>query len=106
VCCADNSPYLTELTRVLSGTLRNCGTHVAKTTAAFSNAKKRAWEVIMAANQRGGSSEQHAKAGAKGGKASSGGGSSSGSRKEAAKKGGESHSKEQMSEIGKKGGKK
>jgi hypothetical protein len=64
----------------------------------------------MAQNQRGGSSEQHAKAGSQSkggqGKSSSGGNQGGGSRSEAARKGGESHSKEHMSEIGKKGGQK
>jgi len=65
---------------------------------------------IMAQNQRGGSSEQHAKAGSQSkggqGKSSSGSSQGGGSRTEAARKGGESHSKEHMSEIGKKGGRK
>ncbi|HEX8247665.1 MAG TPA: hypothetical protein VF599_05820 [Pyrinomonadaceae bacterium] len=58
----------------------------------------------MAEKQRGGSSADHAKAGSqsKGGKGGSGGGN----REEAARKGGESHSSEHMSEIGRKGGKK
>ena len=61
----------------------------------------------MANKQRGGSSEDHAKAGSQSkggqGKGSSGGGGG-GSRSDAARKGGESHSKEHMSEIGRKGG--
>jgi len=64
----------------------------------------------MAGNQRGGSSEDHAKAGSqsKGGQGKSGGssGGGGGSRSEAARKGGESHSKEHMAEIGRKGGEK
>ncbi len=62
----------------------------------------------MPQNQRGGSSKDHAKAGSMsgGGKSSSGGNQGGGNRSEAAKKGGESHSKEHMSKIGKKGGKK
>lgn len=61
----------------------------------------------MAQNQRGGSSKDHAKAGSMsgGGKGMSGGNQGGGGRSEAAKKGGESHSKEHMSEMGKKGGK-
>ena len=67
----------------------------------------------MAQDQRGGSSQQHAKAGSmsKGGQSGGGGnqgggnqGSGNSSRQEAARKGGESHSKEHMSEIGRKGG--
>jgi len=61
----------------------------------------------MAEKTRGGSSADHAKAGSqsKGGQGKSGGGGG-GSRSEAARKGGESHSKEHMAEIGRKGGEK
>ena len=62
----------------------------------------------MAQNERGGSKMDHAKAGkmSNGGQGKSGGNQGGGDsdRKEAARKGGESHSKEHMSEIGRKGG--